>query len=177
MRTIYKFLPLLMALSSCSAFTPPIKKSDLEPGKSHWFAYDSNYRGALIMYGADGKYCAEPSPDTATTGNLDFTVNIEKASVIEAAAELSAASKLTRLSERSQAILVLRESMYRLCEQSINGTISSSDYLAAFNETLDVVKTIFNIEQINAEAQLATAIKDLDQTKMQFLRTSPQLGR
>lgn len=176
MRITYPLLSLTMVISACSAFYPPVNRGALEDGKSHWFVYDSNYRGAIVISGGGRKFCAEPSPDTAVTGNIDVKIDVDKASVVDASVGLSAASALTRLSERSQAILVLRESMYRLCEQSINGNMSDNDYLDAFKETLNAVKLIFKTELKIAEgeenrskAELAEAMKNLNPTELQFL--------
>ncbi|WP_342065792.1 hypothetical protein [Achromobacter kerstersii] len=178
MRTLCICLVVMIGLNGCKAITPPIKREALTENKNHWFAYDSNYRGAILLDSSTGKFCAEPSPDTATTGTFNLTINAERASVIDASAGLSGASTLTRLSERSQAVLVLRESMYRLCEQSLNGNISDAQYLSAFTAILNTIKVMFDAELANAQADqnqskaaLAREMKDLTPDQLLFFNS------
>lgn len=59
---------LLVLVSGCASFTSPARKHILEEGKTYWFDYTADRRGAILITKHEVgniAICAEPSPDVA----------------------------------------------------------------------------------------------------------------
>jgi hypothetical protein len=133
------------------------------------------------------RVCAEPFADTAVQSAIELAAKLsetakssaevaksenEKASTsgdISGSAEgsLKAATEVVALAGRTQAVLITRELLYRLCEANMNGRLSDADAKALFESTLAVVKSIAATDEKKAEAQAADAKAKLIEAQQQ----------
>jgi hypothetical protein len=159
-------------LSSCAATIPTYDFHALNKDQSYWFNYDVSRRGTILSPKADpqkGLYmCAEPSPDAALNTAITKLTELSASGKISGGApegtttirsQSDSAASIVELVSRTQTILFLREAMYRLCEQQLNGTLDKEDVKSLYT-------TIVNTSVTLAEAQvietLSTKVKDKD---------------
>lgn len=166
----YKIIILLIpiVITGCASLTSPARKHEIavEDGKSYWFDYDASRRGALMIpkdrAGHTGfKICSEPAPDIAfdTISKFESKLDYEKLGA-EAAGELT--SKAVKLAERGQTIQFLRESLFRLCELSINTELSPATLQEVYVKILDTALRLssdkpFELDAIRLQEQIARA--------------------
>jgi hypothetical protein len=128
---------------------------ELDSGRSYWFSYTADRRSGFMAPRKDGQniyMCAEPSPDVGlqytSKALAELSASMQKINTTGAAkldAELS--TQILALAGRTQTILFLREAMYRLCEQQLNGTLDKEDVKKLYG---DILKTSVDL----AKAQL-----------------------
>lgn len=117
--------------------------------------YDATQRGAFVSVvplpdgGERRQILAEPSPDVvlATTYEL-----LAKLDYKEVSGELSVrvAEAVSQLGKRTQMIMFLRESLYRLAEMSHNSTLTTEQQTSLFKEVLGAALSLVEIERIQA---------------------------
>jgi hypothetical protein len=159
------------AFVSCSV-NPSVKTSDFVPldiggarGHGYWFSYDASRRGAMLIAKEDnsgterhvtGAYmCAEPAPDVAlsTAFNMLNDLKVGAAGTVDGVtgkgsvdfennARKEIVTKVVELASRTQTIQFLREAMYRLCEQQMNGSIDKQDVKALYRAVVDTSTTL-----------------------------------
>ncbi len=145
-------------VTGCSSLTDPARKHELDIKKSYWMDYDASRRGALL-FGADSswKACAEPAPDVA--------IGI----VAKLAGKGEFAQSIVNLAEKTQMVLFLRESLFRLCELSINTNITVDEtkdlYKTVIDTALELVKN--ETAEIILEQQQFGIIQHLSEKKYQ----------
>ena len=162
-----KLLILLVCLVGCN-LKPRLHSSNVEQlneKTGYWFNYDASRRGAILtpkMDGSPGVYmCAEPSPDVALEnavkllGELQATVQSGGEGALKAQAEFS--EKLVELAGRTQTILFLREALYRLCEQQMNGALSSTEVDRLYAKVIETSITL-------AEAQIIETLSKVEKS-------------
>jgi len=131
---------LVLVVCGCANLRSPITAKALGDGKPYWFTYTAERRGALVLNTAKGiQVCSEPFPDVG----LNLTSKIAAAATYQGAkGEIDAdfASSVVELAGRTQIVLVLREALYRLCEQIQNGNITDSRMIERmYTNVLNVV--------------------------------------
>jgi hypothetical protein len=110
--------------------------------------------------------CAEPAPDVSVefVSKIMAEVQSQKGG-IDAKAQAELQSKAIELAGRTQTVLFLRESLYRLCEQGLNGNLDPEH-----------VKELYSIA---LQTALKLAEKDLLQEKKEIIQglDDPELRR
>lgn len=148
------FLGLVFILSGCSNFTSPARSSRLDSSKAYWFDYDASRRGAFLAPGdARVRVCAEPPPDVALSLVTKLEGTLKKDEIGEAEGKTEFNSTVVKLAERTQMIMLLRESLYRLCEQSLKYDFTSTEYLDAYKKTVEAAADLVKADVANAEAK------------------------
>ena len=150
-------LMLLLACSSCANFTSPARKHKLEKNESYWVDYDVSRRGAIVTPKNIKLFvCAEPSPDVALEMVDKFLLKIgyEK---ITADAQAEISTKVVELGRRTQIIMFLRESLYRLCEMSTNFGLKPDEVKELYKMVIDAAVDMAKAELIAAKAEEARA--------------------
>lgn len=151
----------------------PSRLHTLGASSAYAVAYDSRGRGAYVaVSGANSdsvgmKVCSEPSPDASA--NLSSKIASEFAAnanatikAIQIAAGGSgkgneeASSQIVDVAQRTELVLVLRESLYRLCELNINGVLSDPQAVEAFGE---VLRTTRQLAQRDVVGKLVAALE------------------
>lgn len=146
-------------LSSCADFNTISRRTSLpsSPAKNG-VAIHLDVQQRLVIYGPDGRYCAEPSPDAmaayAAALALGASVPSQGAGSLAQAAQSSAAS----IGLRTQSITLMRDALYRLCEATANNTVSplSATMLLARNQDLTAV--VVAVEQLTGAVAANQAI-------------------
>ena len=137
-------------------------------------------RGALLLPRPDGKgmmYCAEPSPDVAYSSVLNLVASVQLQNPnIDASTQLQFQQSVVELAQRTETIQFLREALYRLCEQSLNGTMSQAaveqEYDNALKTALALAESDLNKSNPALAAQMAADPKLADLWK-KLLSTHP----
>lgn len=129
---------------------------EIQSNGSYWFKYDAEMRGAILLVRSDVNnavsYCAEPAPDIAMerAGKLIADYGND---LINIGVEGSYATEALDLAKRSQTLMFLRESLYRLCELSINTDITTAQAVELYTKVLDSMKEFYKVEVSNADAR------------------------
>lgn len=150
---------LIFSLGGCANFYPPVSKRELGDA-GYWVNYDSARRGAVVLKketnGTSYAYCAEQAPDVAMTLVNKISGDI-KAGGATTLTNLDAEATATavQLAGRTQLVLLTRESLYRLCEISMNRNLDQATMLAMLKEMNLMITAVANneIAQANKEAE------------------------
>ena len=154
---------LLIIGAGCASFANPARKHLLEDGKTYWFDYDSSRRGAVLILKHENKniaICAEPSPDVALDIVDKFKADVGTGK-LTVGAEVEIQEKVIQLAKRTQAIMFLRESLYRLCELSLNFQLKDDDVKNLYEKVIGAAVDMAKAELANAEQRKAEAEKKL----------------
>ncbi|MFF7110230.1 hypothetical protein [Pseudomonas sichuanensis] len=147
-------LALTVLLPGCTNFTSPARSSQLESSTAYWFDYDASRRGAILA--PDDvriKVCSEPPPDVALSLVSKLETTLKKEGVGDAVAKSEFNSTVVKLAERTQMTMLLRESLYRLCEQSLRHDFTSAEFLAAYKETVQAAADLAKTDVAKAQAE------------------------
>ena len=125
------WIPTLVSLfTGCATLTRPARVHPLKPNAPYLTDYHASRRGAILLQRPDGKgmmYCAEPSPDVAYNSVLSLVASVQVQNPnVDASTQLNFQQSVVELAQRAETIQFLREALYRLCEQTINGTMSQA---------------------------------------------------
>lgn len=150
----------ILAQVGCSTFTPPSEMEKIQDTGTYWLTYNSDRRGALVRTStaASGSakinICAEPAPDTSS--NFELQGVLKKETVGELSGQTG--QSVIILPGRTSNVLSLRESLYRLCELSLNRPdIPAAELMNAYNKVIlaitqyaeaDVAKSTANTEAV-----------------------------
>ena len=150
---------ILLVGNACTHFTPPTQVKRFDPKtQGYWFQYAAERRGATSVPSegnASGMMiCAEPAPDIALehTSSVLANVNIPQTADAELKAEF--ASQVIQLAGRTQTVLLLREAMYRLCEQSLNGNLTQAQVAKLFEKVLETTVLMGQADAMSSGARL-----------------------
>jgi hypothetical protein len=154
------FLCVVMIGSfGCATFSGPAREHLLEDGKTYWFDYDASRRGAFLIPGNDKEdvvICAEPSPDVAMEFANKFLAKLSYQGVTaETQDEIN--TKVLQLAQRTQTIMYLRESLYRLCELSVNNRLSVDQIMELYEKVIAAAEELAKAEVNQAAAARAAA--------------------
>ncbi|QNM97325.1 hypothetical protein [Chitinimonas koreensis] len=145
----------LLPLGGCAGFASPAGSQALEPGKPYWFNYTAERRGALLLpAGSAIKTCSEPSPDTSmnVVSQLDLSAGLKNGADVGVQQQTNL--EVVQLARRSQTIQFLRESLFRLCELSLNNALTPQQVTDQYAE---VVKIASQLAQSEADSARASA--------------------
>jgi hypothetical protein len=125
-------------------------------------SFPSELRGAFIRSSTStSKVCAEPFGDTAvqTALNLAGNISAKTDTVGSAGAKgtLDARAEIIALAGRTQAVLITRELLFRICEAQMNGALSPEQATQLFQDALKTVVSITNAEEKQADARMVLA--------------------
>lgn len=151
----------------CRTFSDPARHHTLDPAKAYRLDFDASRRGAVILPMPSGAtrpnafILAEPAPDVALGTVTDLTGKLNYQG-IDASASAKITENIIELGKRTQAIMFLRELMYRAAEQHLNGAITSTELTALNQQIIAAAKDIALAEKASAVAALYRSIKSLD---------------
>lgn len=149
-------------LSGCASMTSPMRTHALEAGKPYAIDYDATRRGAYILPGDRSmKMCAEPAPDVAMESITNIIANLKlQQANADANAQVELQQKIVELAGRTQLVLVLRESLYRLCEQGVNGQLNNEQIAALYKQALDTVLRLADTDLAKEQRAIIENLKD-----------------
>jgi hypothetical protein len=151
---------LLMLVAGCNTLTSPARLRPFEKDGMYFMDYNAERRGAILYVGPELaanrtiKYCAEPAPDTSA--DFDTQLSVSKEAIAEGSLGMGQATVI--LPGRNSTVLALRESLYRLCELSINRPgINDKDLMEAYSELVTAVTRVSEAVAEKESAQAAQA--------------------
>lgn len=150
-----------LLLTGCASFQPATSVHTLATNQPTFIDMDASRRGVVIIPRVDGKgyySCSEPSPDVAveTVTRILAEIKLSNGSNIDAKTEMEFKTAIVNLSQRTQTLLFLRESLFRICEQSANQNLSSEQVTKLYELAITTALKL-------AEADLAKNQKELAQ--------------
>lgn len=153
----------LLALTACST-APSVSVNSLEPGKPYVLTTDAAARAVVVLPRADGKgmaACAEPSPDVAlsTVANMLAQVSLKNPQ-IDAKTQIEFQTAVIQLTQRSQTILFLRESLWRTCEAGLNQNLTPEQTMKLYEMAMQAALKLADAELTKNKADLAKALQD-----------------
>jgi hypothetical protein len=153
-----------MLLTGCATFTRPAQIHALTPNAPYLVDFDASRRGALLLPRPDGKgmmYCAEPSPDVAYNSVLSLVASIQTQNPsVDATTQLQFQQSVVELAQRTETIQFLREALYRLCEQSLNGTMSQAAVEQEYDNALKTALALAEADLSKTQPALAAQLTD-----------------
>jgi hypothetical protein len=167
-KVVAGILSATFALSGCANLTDPARITSLSNKHTYWMNYDASRRGAVVISdGSNTKTCSEPAPDVALSLSSTLKAVYTGADATSVTADGTAASTVMALAGRDSAVLLAREALFRLCEASLNTTMSGAEMQATITAIFDKVATIATEETKKsvAEAQIAGAQVQIWQQK------------
>jgi hypothetical protein len=151
----------LLGASGCAVLTPPAAIRDLGGG-IHWAQYQADRRGAVILPAGEHRVvCAEPSPDVAMEATARLLLTVEYAGVTGSLSP-ELAARVVELAGRTQTVLILREALYRSCEQAAAGNLSPADVRAVYTDALATVRAMTDADRARSVEGAARALDLLD---------------
>ncbi len=149
-----------LSLTGCAWTTSPARQHALEPGAPYWFDYDAGRRGAVLVPSRGAvRFCAEPSPDIALQQSVALLAKAETPQGITTEGSAKFSSDVVAMAGRTQTVVFLREALYRLCEQSLNGNLTQAEIAPLFARILEASYQI-------AQAQLVSEIRKTPTEKL-----------
>ena len=94
--------------------------------------------------------CAEPSPDVVSQLALSGGLNALTQTGSSTEANLAIAAAVSRLSNRTQTIQLLRDGLYRACEAYFNGVLGEDDYKSIIKGYDELLITLVAIEGLSS---------------------------
>jgi hypothetical protein len=157
-------IPMLVSmLTGCASLTRPARVHTIAaPPSPSWMDYDASRRGAYVLPKNGGlAVCAEPSPDVAlsTVASLVAQVELQNPNV-SAQAQLNFQQSVVELTQRTESLNFLRESMYRMCEQAIDGNLSSAQIKDLYDTALQTSLALAEADLAKQQNQLAQHLQD-----------------
>ena len=176
-----------LILSGCAGFGSPTpgREQAADPHKQYWAKYDHSLTPVSTEPAAGSSaaatapaarpataaaatatragVCSEPAPDAT----LKLISKLE-ATRADASAELDAS--VVRLAERTQMLSFLRESLYRVCEQSASGQMTKQEASTAYGKVMDSVHAIIETDRDRARESAARALKSLSPEQIKALQ-------
>lgn len=155
-----------IALSGCASLTPPARTHELTPGKPYVVDYDASRRGAYIVpVTPDGtgqfRVCAEPAPDVALESITKIIAELKLAQAdVDAKTQIELSTRVVELAGRTQLVLVLRESLYRLCEQGLNGSLSQEQVSTLYTKVLDTIVMLAQSDLAREQKEIIENLRD-----------------
>ena len=153
-------LVLALIAGGCRTFTSPARSRKVNDSVT-WIDYDATRRGTVIVKMADGRYrvLSEPAPDVAMGVVSEF---VGKASYEGISGEASAkvTETIAELGKRTETIMFLRESMFRLNEMQSTAELESAEVVRLYERVLDAALALAKAEQLRAAENVDPAVAE-----------------
>ena len=161
--TLLSAAVLLAALSGC-AVNPAVSTHPIALGQPTILTTDASARGIIMLPRPDGRgmsVCAEPSPDAmlSTVAQMVASVKLQNPQV-DAQTQVNFQTAVGELSTRTQTVLFLRETMYRICEQQINQNLSSDQVMQLYTLAMQTALKLAESDATKSQTKLAEQLKD-----------------
>lgn len=152
--------------SGCANLTPPAQVQAIGSDTAHWMHYDASRRGTFVIPSHQKVVvCAEPSPDVALSLVTRLEASAKAADEAQLAAKAEFNATVVELAKRTQMVMFLRESMYRLCEQTMSGNIPATQVPALYADIVKAAMTLVQAEESEAKAKVQDAQRRLLETQ------------
>jgi len=154
-----------LLLPGCAALQPSTSVHAVSSNQPTFIDMDASRRGVVIIPRADGKgyqFCAEPSPDVAleTVTKILAEAKTNGNANIDARAEAEFRTAVVQLSKTAVSIRFLRESLYRVCEQSVNQNLSADQVERLTTLAISTAMKLAEADVTKNQADLAKELAD-----------------
>lgn len=173
----------LLTLSGCASFQPSTSVHTLATNQPSFIDMDASRRGVVIIPRADGRgyySCSEPSPDVAveTVTRILAEIKLSNGTNIDAKTEMEFKTAIVNLSQRTQTLLFLRESLFRICEQSANQNLTSEQVTKLYELSITTALKLAEADLAKNQTELAKELSDpkVRDVWQQVFGTPPQSG-
>lgn len=145
----------LLALSACANLHTINRTTDL-PNNGKAIHLDAPQRVIYVM--ADGKACAEPTPDALQSYISSFGGTLN-AGVDSASISNALSANATSVGLHSQSITLMREHLFNICQYAQNSWLNDADVMLLMERSQDLTLGVLAIEQLTGAvvARPATA--------------------
>jgi len=148
---IINLIVLLLIVTSCNMHKATLKELK-HKNANYQMSYDAARRGSILSFDSNGKMkiLSEVQPDVAITQTTDLTsklsAKLKSGDSITAEQLTKITENLSVLGERTAAVNMLRDALYRLEEHCINfpEKCSEDNYWQRFDT---IVKTVTNLQK------------------------------
>ena len=146
-------------MAACADFYTVSRRTTLprEPAKSG-LAIHMDAQQRLFIYGADGKYCAEASPDAMAAYAAALALGVSAPGYGAGSGANSSQSQAASIGLRTQSITLMRDALYRLCEATANGTVSKLSATQLLARSQDLTAVVVAVEQLTGAVAANQAI-------------------
>jgi hypothetical protein len=142
----------MMALTGCASLNSIHRTTDIsKDGRA--ISVDAKQRFLVSGYshtdehGWLRKFCVEPSPDVFSAFAASLSGSA-KTKAFEAALDSAFSENAATIGIRTQAIQLLRDGMYRICEGAMNGTVTNEQFVDLHRRYQRIMVTLVAIEQL-----------------------------
>ena len=136
-------LTALVCVGGCRTFTSPARNRHVTSANKnglYLIDYEATRRGTYVVQDGSNaiRIAAEPPPDVAFESTSKLTASLGDAVLKTDDAKLSGQviETLTKLTERTQSVVIMRDAMFRLAEMHLNGAIDNEQYAFLYNKAL-----------------------------------------
>lgn len=148
----------MLLLAGCSSFTSPARYHELDTNKSYWMDYDATRRGTIVSNRSNQwSFCAEPTPDAAINLVSKLNASVQVMDKMEVSGDDELNQSIASLAEKTQMVLFLRESLYRLCELSINSNLTPEQVKSLYKLVMDSSIKVIETERLQAQKEASAA--------------------
>ncbi|MCX7092325.1 MAG: hypothetical protein NTY50_02570 [Methylobacter sp.] len=172
--SLFELLGIISVVSvstGCTTLTSPARNESLsETNKVYWFDYAAERRGGFLLPKPTStsptafSICAEPVPDVALEHTSEIAGSAKLPETVDAELKAKFANEVIQLAGRTQTILFLREAMYRLCEQGVNGNLAPGEVKELYNKVIDAA-VLFS--KASAAQEVKNALDSASDSKTQ----------
>ena len=162
-RHLFALLSGALLLSGCAALQPSTSVHAVATNQPTFIDMDASRRGVIIIPKPNGGYqfCAEPSPDVALETVTKILAEAKtNGSTIDAKAEAEFRTAVVQLSKVQVSIRFVRESLYRVCEQSVNQNLSAEQVEKLTALAISTAMKLAEADVTKNQADLAKELSD-----------------
>ena len=102
----------------------------------------------LVIFGPDGKYCAEASPDAMAAFAAALVLGVSGQKQVAVSLSNTTQSSIATIGLRTQSITLMRDALYRLCEATANNTLSPLSATQLLARSQDLTAVVVAVEQL-----------------------------
>jgi hypothetical protein len=117
---------------------------------------------------------SEPPPDTALQQTIELVGKLTAGTQVTGEASFKDTQTIINLTQRTQAIVILRDSLFRLAEARANGFIDDDSWLDQYKEVLSAAKEIAMSEKRELEKQ-QVALKKVE-AELEIARSTESIA-
>lgn len=140
-------LAVLCGLGGCANFQTIGRSTALPLDSGHGKAVHLDAQQRLVVFTAT-RYCAEPSPDALAAYAAALGLSGPKLPSKETAASAAFNSAAGSIGLRTQSITLMRDTLYRICEERLNDSLSDEQIAVLLARSQDLTAVILAIEQL-----------------------------
>lgn len=112
----------------------------------------------LVIFGPGGKFCAEASPDAMASYAAALALGASVAGKGAGSGASGQQSNIASIGLRTQAITLMRDALYRLCEATANNTLSPLSATQLLARSQDLTAVVVAVEQLTGAVAANQAI-------------------